>query len=55
MKISRLKVGGNKMYRVTMKLDEMMFNLYVEAGSLQEAIQKAKNGNEALEVVEVFN
>lgn len=43
------------MYRVTMKLDEMMFNVYVDAGSLQEAIQKATNGNEALEVVEVFN
>ena len=55
MKISQLKVGGRKMYRVTMKLDEIMFNVYVEAGNLQEAIQKAKNGNEALEVVEVFN
>lgn len=55
MKISQLKVGGRKMYRVTMKLEDMMFNVYVEAGSLQEAIQKAKNGNKALEVVEVFN
>ena len=43
------------MYRVTMKLDETMFNVYVEANSLQEAIQKARNGNEALEIVEVFN
>jgi hypothetical protein len=55
IEISQLKVGGRKMYRVTMKLDETMFNVYVEANSLQEAIQKAKNGNEALEVVEVFN
>lgn len=44
-----------KMYRVTMKLEQVETVVYVEATSEKEAIEVAKNGHNEFKIVEVFN
>lgn len=44
-----------KMYRVTMKLEQVETVVYVEATSTKEAIEVAKNGHNEFKIVEVFS
>lgn len=44
-----------KMYRVTMKLEQVETVVYVEATSEKEAIEVAKNGHNEFKIVEVFS